>query len=338
MHNLRRFCLAFMAAVVMTMGLPSVISTSAAQAAVVSTPAQAAVPGSPITAARNGKCLDVDWPRINQDGAKVQLWTCNGSVQQKWYRSSDGTIHSGYNGKCLDIDVNHALYNGSVAQLWTCNGSYNQRWSVHYQKIRNGAYGKCLDADLNRINTNGAQVQSWTCNGSSQQNWYGIGESKLETRCTAGWGNDQALQTSHNSGRVRERMCLYYDRAVVWGVVQFQMDYPTSCSLGVGVPPTSSVSCPIAWYTKTHQLAIKRLEISGDFIIPARRQSTTSTCKGESTLYSHNTVTQGCRIGVGTYRPGRSYTVKAHDVSVDIHDDGQGFLTLLPASATFILP
>ena len=33
---------------------------------------------------RAGKCLSVDAPNHHNNGAKVQIWNCNYSIQQKW--------------------------------------------------------------------------------------------------------------------------------------------------------------------------------------------------------------------------------------------------------------
>ncbi len=32
----------------------------------------------------NGKCVDIHSPDLYNDGAKVQLWDCNGAIQQRW--------------------------------------------------------------------------------------------------------------------------------------------------------------------------------------------------------------------------------------------------------------
>jgi len=37
-----------------------------------------------IVSVSSGKCLDVDANRLRENGANVQLWTCNGQAQQQW--------------------------------------------------------------------------------------------------------------------------------------------------------------------------------------------------------------------------------------------------------------
>ncbi|GAA4605502.1 putative heme/steroid binding protein [Actinoplanes octamycinicus] len=118
----------------------------------------------------NNKCLDADVNTIWTNGTKVQLWDCNGSPQQLWWREGN-TIHVGYNGKCLDADFNNIWNNGTKVQLWDCNGSQQQQWISVNGALHVGFNNKCLDADFNAIWSNGTKVQLWDCNGSQQQQW-----------------------------------------------------------------------------------------------------------------------------------------------------------------------
>ena len=63
------------------------------------------------------------------NGAKVQLYDCNGTGAQKWmYNSGNGQIVNPQSGKCLDAtDVSSA--NGTCLQIWDCGGGANQKWS-----------------------------------------------------------------------------------------------------------------------------------------------------------------------------------------------------------------
>jgi hypothetical protein len=68
----------------------------------------------------NGKCLDADVNTMGANGTKVQLWDCNGSLQQQWHVDPVGgvlQIRSAYSGRCLDADVNTLSRNGTVVQL-----------------------------------------------------------------------------------------------------------------------------------------------------------------------------------------------------------------------------
>ncbi|MER8186025.1 RICIN domain-containing protein [Kitasatospora sp. NPDC094015] len=125
-----------------------------------------------------GKCLDGDLNTINNDGAKVQLWGCNGWDNQSWiWTPVSGqpigyyTIQNGHGGKCLDGDLNTINNDGAKVQLWGCNGWDNQMWIWSGTTLRNAHGGKCLDGDLNTINNDGAKVQLWGCNGWDNQAW-----------------------------------------------------------------------------------------------------------------------------------------------------------------------
>ncbi len=128
-------------------------------------------------------CLDADLNGQGSNGTKVQLWTCNGSVQQQWryegdLRTTGALIHSvRWPSMCLDADTNTIGANGGKVQLWMCNGFAQQRWYYRsdaaasaYQNGWNAPYGRCLDADAN-AGWDGTTVQLWECNQTTQQQW-----------------------------------------------------------------------------------------------------------------------------------------------------------------------
>ena len=129
--------------------------------------------GQPLTVAAAigsgaGKCLDVHAPDQHLNGAKVQVWDCNGTVQQRW-SFQGGAIVSGA-GKCLDVHAPDQHSNGARVQVWDCNGTLQQRWTLQGHTLRSGA-GKCLDVHAPDQHLNGARVQVWDCNGTIQQRW-----------------------------------------------------------------------------------------------------------------------------------------------------------------------
>jgi glucosylceramidase len=76
-----------------------------------------------------GKCLDVT-SASTADGAKVQLYDCNGTGAQRWsYNSSTGDVVNAAAGKCLDVTGNSSV-NGARAQIWSCTGAANQKWAL----------------------------------------------------------------------------------------------------------------------------------------------------------------------------------------------------------------
>ncbi|MGE7439337.1 MULTISPECIES: RICIN domain-containing protein [Kitasatospora] len=125
-----------------------------------------------------GECLDGDTNTIPNNGAKVQLWACNGWSNQNWYWSPVPNKPVGYyniqNGdgwQCLDGDTNTIPNNGAKVQLWACNGQSNQIWAWNGHTLRNVDGSQCLDGDTNTIPNNGAKVQLWACNGWNNQDW-----------------------------------------------------------------------------------------------------------------------------------------------------------------------
>ncbi|MCC9307221.1 ricin-type beta-trefoil lectin domain protein [Kitasatospora sp. RB6PN24] len=125
-----------------------------------------------------GQCLDGDRNTIPNNGAKVQLWACNGWDNQSWYwtpvaglPSGSYTLQNGEAMQCLDGDTNTIPNNGAKVQLWACNGWTNQTWLWNGSTLRNSDRGECLDGDTNTIGNNGAKVQLWACNGWPNQSW-----------------------------------------------------------------------------------------------------------------------------------------------------------------------
>jgi hypothetical protein len=121
-----------------------------------------------------GKCLDVT-DGNDANGAKVQLWTCNGNRQQQWIGPLlDGTVRPLMDeSKCLDLN-NWDTTNGDpdTIQIWNCSGGTNQRWWIdpvdHYLK---GYGSKCVD-DPGFNNSDGTKLDYYDCNGGANQQFY----------------------------------------------------------------------------------------------------------------------------------------------------------------------
>jgi glucose/arabinose dehydrogenase/PKD repeat protein len=113
-----------------------------------------------------GKCLDISGAST-ADGAKVQLYTCNGTSAQTWTRN--GQTYQAL-GKCLDV-AGGAVADGTKAQLWTCNGSGAQNWTPRADgTILNPQSGKCLDVSGSN-SANGTQIVIYTCTAAANQKW-----------------------------------------------------------------------------------------------------------------------------------------------------------------------
>ncbi len=116
----------------------------------------------------SGRCVDVDG--VSQaNGAKVQIWDCNGQINQQWTPTSSGELRV-YGNKCLDV-YNQGTANGSSVIIWDCNGQSNQKWRFNSDgSITAIGANKCLDVP-NRATANGIKLQIWDCNGGSNQRW-----------------------------------------------------------------------------------------------------------------------------------------------------------------------
>ncbi|MBF6048086.1 hypothetical protein GO001_23185 [Streptomyces sp. NRRL B-1677] len=76
------------------------------------------------------QCLDGDLNTIPNNGAKVQLWGCNGWTNQIWMWNGTN-LQNAQGAQCLDGDTNTIPNNGAKVQLWACNGWANQKWVFH---------------------------------------------------------------------------------------------------------------------------------------------------------------------------------------------------------------
>jgi len=113
------------------------------------------------------KCADVN-QSSNANGAKVQLWDCNGSSAQQWSLMGDGTLRA--LGKCMDANGSGTA-NGTLVQLWDCNSSGAQQWIPGANgSLRNPESGRCLDVP-NSNTANGTQLELFDCNASGAQTW-----------------------------------------------------------------------------------------------------------------------------------------------------------------------
>jgi len=65
-----------------------------------------------------GRCLDVTG-NSTAEGAKIQLYDCNGSGGEVWVPQSNGTVVNPQSGMCLD-DPSGNTANGTQLQIWAC--------------------------------------------------------------------------------------------------------------------------------------------------------------------------------------------------------------------------
>jgi beta-glucanase (GH16 family) len=123
--------------------------------------------GSALRSGFSGRCIDI--PGADPaDGARLQVYDCNGTAAQQWTTNSDGTLRA--MGKCMD-PAGGALANGTPIQLVTCNGNPVQRFTLSAAgDLVNVSADRCVDVK-DRISDNGAALQLWDCTGASNQKW-----------------------------------------------------------------------------------------------------------------------------------------------------------------------
>ncbi|WP_344074069.1 RICIN domain-containing protein [Streptomyces crystallinus] len=114
-----------------------------------------------------GKCLDVAGGSAD-NGAAVQIWTCNNGPEQDWRLEPDGSglhLRNVKSGKCLDVDHANSA-DGTKIQIWNCNQAPAQTWEADVRattSLKNTGTGKCLDL---HTFTNSQDAFLYPCNGT----------------------------------------------------------------------------------------------------------------------------------------------------------------------------
>ncbi len=125
----------------------------------------------PLHAVGAGKCLD-DPNSTTTQGTQMQIYTCTGTANQTWTKTSSGQITVTVSGQTFCLDANaQGTTNGTKVIIWSCNGQVNQQWNFNANGTITGVQsGLCLDV-TGASTANGALVELWSCNGGSNQQW-----------------------------------------------------------------------------------------------------------------------------------------------------------------------
>jgi len=133
------------------------------------------IPGTEgiLFAGDTSKCIELS-SGDSSSGTAIDLWDCNGLVNQAWYWASDSNkiMLGGHEeaGMCIDLPNGEAS-NGNALQLWACNDGDSQNWSWDNGQIRYKADPNfCIDLP-GAITDNGNQLWLWECNGGDSQQW-----------------------------------------------------------------------------------------------------------------------------------------------------------------------
>jgi hypothetical protein len=122
-----------------------------------------------------GKCLDVHAKELTENGGPLQVWECNGSIQQLWKLDINTGHLVNKAGKCLDIHAPDVNTNGGRVQIWDCVTGpvpQQQQWDLTEAGALVNKGGKCLDIHAEEVQKDGGKVQIWDCvEGAVQQQW-----------------------------------------------------------------------------------------------------------------------------------------------------------------------
>lgn len=166
----RRLVVGLVAALLAAVGATAAVMSNAASAEEVRALTQPQFPGGGfVVHGFGGNCLDVP-NRQFLDGAKLQLWDCNGTPAQVFRVGPNESLMAG--DKCVDIPW-ASSERGTRVQLAWCNGGPAQVFRrTHWNGISNPHTGLCLDV-AGWGTTNGTPFITWSClNGANQRFTY----------------------------------------------------------------------------------------------------------------------------------------------------------------------
>jgi ricin-type beta-trefoil lectin protein len=107
------------------------------------------------------KCADVPGFAFFP-GTQLQIFTCNGGINQKWTVLPDGVVMNG--DFCWDVPGGQTA-NGTILQIFGCNGGNNQKF-VFTPSGQMTFGGKCVDVQ-NGLPNDGAKLQLFTCKAAN---------------------------------------------------------------------------------------------------------------------------------------------------------------------------
>jgi alpha-galactosidase len=128
-----------------------------------------------LVSAQSGDCLDTTGsstpgPYVYTPGDPMEVYGCNGGINQEFSPTSAGELRTMGATECLDV-YGQGTVPGTKVELWPCNGGANQQWTIESNGTIVGQQsGLCLDV-TGANTTAGTPVQIWTCNGQTNQQW-----------------------------------------------------------------------------------------------------------------------------------------------------------------------
>ena len=130
-----------------------------------------------IVSSKNGRLLDVDAMKIQENGALVQLYDNANGQNQQWrfvpVSENEYKLICRESGKALDI-ISGGVSDGAWLHQWDTTDTDSQVWELEQvsedeYKIKSKLSGKCIDATLNE--GNGVMVHIWQDVDAQSELW-----------------------------------------------------------------------------------------------------------------------------------------------------------------------
>ncbi|MGO4428310.1 ricin-type beta-trefoil lectin domain protein, partial [Streptomyces sp. MCAF7] len=129
----------------------------------------ASASAAPLVSSASGRCLDVKG-NVDTPGTTLDIWDCNGQVNQAFEFTSAGELRTMNGTRCVDA-YDDRTAPGAPVVIRSCDGRATQVWRQNSDGSVTGVRsGFCLDGN-GAGTANGTAVILWTCNGQSNQKW-----------------------------------------------------------------------------------------------------------------------------------------------------------------------
>ncbi|MBI2374817.1 MAG: ricin-type beta-trefoil lectin domain protein [Deltaproteobacteria bacterium] len=118
------------------------------------------------------RCVDAPYSgECPEDPTNLQLYDCNGGINQQFEFREDGSVHSRWGDLCWSADPEREPLPGDRLQLRRCDGRPNQEFDVPRDgTVRHRLTGLCVEVQFSdRAPWNGDRVRLATCHARVNQ-------------------------------------------------------------------------------------------------------------------------------------------------------------------------
>jgi hypothetical protein len=154
------------------------------------------------------RCLDIP-NGSTAIGARMQVFTCNGTSNQVWKFAADNTLRANVGGQDRCVEVPNSTVSpssGTVLQTDICNARDNQLFELKGMELR-GAGNWCVDVPSANFAT-GQYVQLFECHNSTNQQW-SIFNGRVIKSSTSGFCLEVPSGTATVNKLLRLATCTY---------------------------------------------------------------------------------------------------------------------------------